>query len=148
MSADNTTACTLNFALQAINCEIIIGKISDPITVLLRETSTIMTNNRLSVLITQSSIDNTNQNHAYTAALALACMFAIGLITSIAALVTMAAFVYQSRSRVAKRQTSHELATTTAATELPESDYEIIMQSLEHINTNDNVAYDPVTVVK
>ena len=143
VAGDNTTACA--FALQAINCETIIGKMSDPITVLLRETS----NN--SVLSTQSAFNNTkiNQNHINTATLALACVLAIGLVVSTAALVTMTAFMYQSRSslRVAKWQTSHELA-TTIATEIPEYDYEIIIQSSEDINTNTNVAYDPVTVVK
>ena len=142
---DNATACT--FAVQAINCEIIMGKLSDPITVLLKETSLMTTSN--SVLSTHNPSDNTNQNHGYVTSLSLACIFAVGLMMSIVALVTVIAITY--RKRVVKENIAAlELVIPTAHathSEIPDSadGYENVLQSSqEHIKTSRNVAYDHV----
>ena len=143
-AADNATTCT--FAIQAMNCEIIMGKFSKPITVLLRGNSLMMTSNN--VLSTHNPGDNNNnQDHGYATALSLACIFAVGLMMSIVALVTVIAISYR-RKRVVKEETATLELVTPATTrlEMPDSDnYEnVIQSSQEHIQTTNNVAYDRV----
>ena len=138
-TADNAT-CT--FAIQAVTCEIIIGKLSNPIVVLL-ETSMVMTSDNSQSK--DGSSDNTN--HSYFAALASACFFAVGWVVSIVIVLGFAV-----RSKMAQQQIiALEAAPTTqcrAASEMrvpAETGYEIMMPvSAEHINTNENIAYDHI----
>ena len=135
-SANNMTACT--FAIQAVICDFVIGRlISSPIIVLLEESPS----------LTTSDVSNAHNK----ASIALACIFAAGLMMSIAALViTLAITCYQKRVTVVKQESTPESATPIATDldrEIPyyENNDIIVMASsriLEHINTDENIAYE------
>ena len=124
-SANSTTACT--FALQAIICDFVIGRRSSPITVLLEGSPSV----------------TTTQAH-YKTSIALACIFAAGLMMSIAALATTIIIVitcYRKRVTVVKRESTPELATPIATDldlEIPyHENNDIVMESssLEDFNS-------------
>jgi hypothetical protein len=130
-SANNTTACT--FAVQAINCDFVIGRQSNPILVLLDSSNNILNN------------AHSNYNKL-KASIALAFIFAAGFIVSIAALVTIVVITcYQKRVSVSvvKRDSTPELATPVATDldlDIPiYENNETVMES--SLNTGENIAY-------
>jgi hypothetical protein len=79
----------------------------------------------------------------------LACVFAAGLMMSVAALVTTIVIMcYRKRVTVVKQdfKATPELATPIATDLLPKPNYEnnniITESSLEHISTDENIAYE------
>ena len=134
-AADNNSAC--KFSVQAINCNFIIGKFSDPITVFLKEMAT--SNN---VLNTQNPSDITisNHNRGYITSLSLACVLAVGLVMSIVTVIALI-ITYQKGIRVKEETTTIE-PVTPAAAHFASGDYEnVIQSSQEHITTSENIAY-------